>query len=94
MTDTAGALHVYEPLGGPDHIRLICLEPAFFSQEPLRSSFLSGNLIDFEDQYEAVLYTWGEPLLIYPLRHSEGSQVMVAANLDRALRRYRLPVTK
>ncbi|KAH3953214.1 hypothetical protein HBH64_085480 [Parastagonospora nodorum] len=94
MTNIAGALHVYEPLDGADHIRLMCLEPAFFSQEPLRFSFLSGNLIDFEDRYEAVSYTWGEPLLTYPLHHKDGTQVMVTANLDRALRRYRLPVTK
>ncbi|KAH4812526.1 hypothetical protein HBI26_135130 [Parastagonospora nodorum] len=93
MANNAGALHVYEPLGRPDHIRLICLEPAFFPQEPLRFSFLSGNLIDFENQYEAVSYTWGEPLLIYPLHHKDGTQVMVTANLDRALRRYRLPAT-
>lgn len=90
--DTASSLHSYIPLSGPNHIRLIRLEPSLHVEGPLRFSFITGDLLDFQDQYEAVSYTWGEPLLIYPLHDDDGKHVMVTANLDQALRRLRLPV--
>jgi hypothetical protein len=87
--------HNYEPLSGPNHIRLLCLEPALSAEEPLRFSFICGDLLDHQDRYEAISYTWGEPLLIHPLYHVEdGTYVVVTANLDRALRHFRRPVTQ
>jgi hypothetical protein len=87
--------HRYEPLSGPNHIRLLCLEPALSADEVLPFSFVCGDLQDHQDRYEAISYTWGEPLLVHPLYHGEdGTHIVVTANLDRALRYFRRPVTQ
>lgn len=86
-------LHAYQALGGPTGIRLISLEPALLTEEPLQISFITGNLSEFEAQYEAISYTWGGALLDHELHVNDGTCVQVTANLDRALRHLRFPVT-
>jgi hypothetical protein len=91
--DITSKLHVYEALPMRDHIRLIRLEPSLHVEEPFRFCFVTGGLMDLQDQYEAISYTWGKPDLTHPLYYDDGSMVMVTANLDKALRRLRFPVT-
>jgi len=90
---TKSTAHAYEPLQGPNHIRLISLLPALRPDEAIRFSFLTGDLLELETQYEAISYTWGEPLLTFPLYVDDGTHVKVTVNLDHALRRLRLPAT-
>jgi hypothetical protein len=86
--------HAYKPLRGPDHIRLISLRQALHPEEPLRFSFVTGNLLELDAQYKAISYTWGEPLLICPLYVDDGTHVKVTSNLDQALRRLNLEAPK
>jgi len=78
--------HVYQPLEGPAHIRLIALHPASSKDAPLEITFLASALDDLEGSYEAISYTWGESVLVFPLHVHDGTQVCVTRNLDRALR--------
>ena len=78
--------HSYAALEGPEHIRLIALHPALSKDEPLRVNFLSSTLKDLEGRYEAISYTWGQPILTFALYVDDGTQVFVTENLDRALR--------
>jgi hypothetical protein len=78
--------HVYQALEGPEHIRLILLYPALSKDAPLRIKFLSSILKDLEGRYEAISYTWGQPILDFPLYFDDGTRVYVTHNLDRALR--------
>jgi hypothetical protein len=87
------AAYTYTPLEG-GHIRLIDLGPALDSNAPIRFSFHKGQLSDLEARYEAISYTWGEPKLTYPLYFEDDTQVLVTENLDRALRRVRLPTSR
>lgn len=54
---------------------------------------MTGDLLKLKAQYEAISYTWGEPLVIYPLYVDDGKHVKATSNLDQALRRLRLPAT-
>jgi len=78
--------HSYAALEGPEHIRVIALHPALFKDAPLRINFFSSTLEDLEGRYEAVSYTWGQPILAFALHVDDGTQVFVTENLDRALR--------
>ena len=82
--------HAYEPLQGPDHIRLLILHPASSTNAPLHVTFQQGKLWELQNHYEAVSYTWGEPKLTFPVHvEDDSTHVMVTENLDRALRRLR-----
>jgi hypothetical protein len=77
--------YAYRALEGPEYIRLIVLQPALSKATPLRIDFVSSKLEDVEGDYDAVSYTWGEPVLTFPLYVGEdGMQVYVTENLDRA----------
>jgi hypothetical protein len=78
--------HSYAALKGPEHIRLIALHPALSKDAPLRINFLSSTLEDLEGRYEAISYTWGQPILTFALHVDDGTHVFVTENLDRALR--------
>jgi len=78
--------HSYAALEGPEHIRLIALQPALSKDAPLRINFFSSTLEDLEGRYEAISYTWGQPILTFALHVDDGTQVFVTENLDRALR--------
>jgi hypothetical protein len=79
--------YAYRALEGPEYIRLIVLHPALSKATPLRIDFVSSKLKDVEGDYDAVSYTWGEPVLTFPLYVGEdGMQVYITENLDRALR--------
>lgn len=82
--------HIYEPLEGPEHMRLMTLEPALDTNAPLRISFSQAHYSGFSGQYEAISYTWGEQKLTLPLHIVNGALVLVTENLDRALRQLRL----
>jgi hypothetical protein len=82
-------IHTYEPLLGPNYIRLISLEPALDSTQPLRFEFHIVDVKDSDEEYEAISYTWGLPLLTYPVYLTDGTHVKVTKNLDSALRRFR-----
>jgi hypothetical protein len=81
--------HVYEALQGPEHIRLIALHPALSKDAPLKINFFSSILNDVVGLYDAISYTWGQPILTFALHVDDGTQVYVTENLDRALRRLR-----
>jgi hypothetical protein len=79
--------YAYRALEGPEYIRLIVLHPALSKVTPLRIDFVSSKLEDVEGDYDAVSYTWGKPVLTFPLHVGlDGMQVHVTENLDRALR--------
>jgi len=79
--------YAYRALEGPEYIRLLVLHPALSKTTPLRIDFVSSKLEDVEGDYDAVSYTWGKPVLTFPLYVGEdGMQVYVTENLDRALR--------
>jgi hypothetical protein len=78
--------HVYKALEGFNYIRLIVLHPASSDDAPLKISFQSSTLEDFEGRYDAISYTWGEPILSFALHVDDGTQVCVTRNLDKALR--------
>ncbi|RYN85268.1 hypothetical protein AA0120_g8884 [Alternaria tenuissima] len=79
--------YAYRALEGQEYIRLLVLHPALSKTTPLRIDFVSSKLEDVEGDYDAVSYTWGKPVLTFPLYVGEdGMQVYVTENLDRALR--------
>lgn len=82
----------YGTLPDADTIRLMHLEPALDLDAPLRCSFTQKSVSDLVTEYEAVSYTWGEPILAYPL-HVEDAYILVTKNLDQALRKLRLPTS-
>lgn len=84
--------YTYEPLPEGDFIRLMHLQPALVVDAPLRFTFAIGHIDSLVAQYEAISYTWGEPRLDLPL-HIDDTCTMVTRNLDKALRRLRLPTT-
>ncbi|CAI6338856.1 unnamed protein product [Periconia digitata] len=85
----ASPLHVYSPLQGPAHIRILVLEPSLDPTLPLHFSFNQASIRECEGEYEALSYTWGAPKLTEPLYASDGSHILVTKNLDIALRRLR-----
>lgn len=90
MTTPSIPDHVYVPLSSPREIRIAVIEPAMDVDAPLRFSFHHDTLEELESQYEAISYVWGEPILSFPVYHvSDGTQIHVTHNLDRALRRLR-----
>ncbi|KAF2736284.1 HET-domain-containing protein [Polyplosphaeria fusca] len=89
LGDDGNSSHVYQPLLGSDHIRVLVLEPSDDTDSPLCGSFHEASLKDLSGKYEAISYTWGKPILSYPVHTGDGSQVFVTENLDNALRRFR-----
>lgn len=77
---------MYKALEGINYIRLIVLHPASSDNAPLRISFRSSTLEDIEGRYDAISYTWGQPILTFALHVDDGTQVCVTRNLDKALR--------
>ncbi|KAF2028389.1 hypothetical protein EK21DRAFT_69926, partial [Setomelanomma holmii] len=88
-------LHMYSPLlPGPESIRLMYLAPALDPIVPLRVSFQVVNIHDPATQYDAISYTWDEPIFEHVLLIDHGSSPLVTKNLNNALRRFRLPATE
>ncbi|KAH6848479.1 heterokaryon incompatibility protein-domain-containing protein, partial [Alternaria rosae] len=78
--------HSYAALEGPEHIRLLVLHPALSKDAPLRVDFVSSTLENLEGRYDAISYTWSQPILSFALLLDDGTQVCVTENLDGALR--------
>jgi hypothetical protein len=64
------------------------LQPALDADASLRF-FFEIHAPNMDEEYEAISYTWGEPIMAYPVYVTDGSHVMVTKNLDRALRNFR-----
>ncbi|KAB2108399.1 hypothetical protein AG0111_0g3455 [Alternaria gaisen] len=79
-------MYAYEALESPKHIRLIALHPALSKDAPLKISFFSSILDNVVGSYDAISYTWGQPILTFALHVNDGTQVCVTENLDRVLR--------
>lgn len=90
----AGALvgrlggHNFEPLPGPDIIRLLTLHPA--SKGPDLSCELTTTRLGDNPDYEALSYCWGNPLVTRSIQ-CDGRDFAVTANLFDALTRLRHP---
>lgn len=52
----------YAPLPGDDYIRILGLEPSMDNEAPLRSTLQIARLGHDDYPYDAMSYTWGEPL--------------------------------
>lgn len=79
-------LDLYEPLEGPDPIRLVFIEPGAFD-DPI-GCLLVHATIKFELPYLALSYVWGDPTSKVPIRLNE-QEFLVTKNLDMAIRRVR-----
>lgn len=83
----------YEPLKiEGEYIRLILLQPALQYDAQLHVTFLhSQELNDDALRYEAISYTWGEPVFNSALLIGDDRQLMITSNLSDALKRVRRP---
>ena len=89
-TESDSGGYEYTPLASPTHIRVIRLEPSLEPSAPLQFSFLEGDVEDLQHKYEAISYTWGEPVFPHKLHHKDtDTHLQVTENLDAALRRFR-----
>lgn len=74
--------HTYVTLSC-SHIRLLILKPALKKDVLLHFSFQLPAL----SICEAISFTWGEPNLVFPLNHADGTHVCFTESLDLALQR-------
>ena len=85
----------YKPLQTGKSIRLLQLDPAETEDAPLYARFIDTGESDNPTAYEAISYTWGEPIFNARLRIGDGTacpleELGITANLASALRRFRL----
>ncbi|KAI0884939.1 heterokaryon incompatibility protein-domain-containing protein [Annulohypoxylon maeteangense] len=80
----------YLPLAKNIHTRVLDLQPAINSGAPLHATLRHVDL-DSDLFFDAVSYTWGEPIFNEELIIDETSSVKITANLRDALVRFRLP---
>ncbi|PVH92514.1 HET-domain-containing protein, partial [Periconia macrospinosa] len=82
--------YTYIPLESSEHIRVLRLEPSLDRDSPLRFTFKTGTLEHLQDRYEALSYTWGDPVFSQRMYSVEDNTIIpVTCNLDLALRRFR-----
>jgi hypothetical protein len=85
---SANQPYFYHQLKGQSMIRLLELQPA----KDQYTDELAGRLIDTDlldgAAYEAISYTWGNPVFDHTLRLPDG-HLMITENLASALRRFR-----
>ncbi|KAF2117514.1 heterokaryon incompatibility protein-domain-containing protein, partial [Lophiotrema nucula] len=82
----------YARLKSSDSIRVLKIEPSLDRNTPLLFSFEIGHLADLRDRYEALSYTWGEPVFSHHIFSVEdGTSIPITGNLDMILRRFREP---
>jgi hypothetical protein len=79
----------YTPLKGARHIRVLVLEPARKTSDPVHCSFKEISLDDeatvtTTTPYEALSYTWGAPKGTRPI-FCHGSTILVTPNCEQAL---------
>ncbi|KAE9378667.1 HET-domain-containing protein, partial [Stipitochalara longipes BDJ] len=81
-------LDLYEPLEGPDSIRLFIIEPGAFD-DPI-GGILVHATIKFEFPYLALSYVWGDQTSKVPISVNM-QEFLVTKNLEMAIRRVRHP---
>ena len=87
MASTSDKPYTYDQLEGEDAIRVLILQPATSPTEEIRTTLAHYQLKDLPS-YKAISNTWGSPELKERL-HLDGGELMIAANLAPALRRFR-----
>lgn len=88
--DTQLSVHRYSPLGEPDSIRILVLEPALDSAAELRGHFVYTTLShcanDLFDGYIALSYVWGDPTTNCSIIIHDGETIRITTSLHIALR--------
>ncbi|KAI1210806.1 heterokaryon incompatibility protein-domain-containing protein [Annulohypoxylon truncatum] len=87
-----GALPQYEylPLPKSTYTRVLDLQPAIDTNAPLHASLRHVNL-DYDLLFDAVSYTWGEPIFNEEIIIDQASSIKITATLRDGLVRFRLP---
>ncbi|KAF2785869.1 HET-domain-containing protein [Melanomma pulvis-pyrius CBS 109.77] len=81
--------NLYEPLPGPEYIRILKLNPGI-SSEAITCTLEAVDLTYFRDKYEAISYVWGDPNTTTVIT-CNAVQVPVTVNLADALETFRHP---
>ncbi|KAI0901070.1 heterokaryon incompatibility protein-domain-containing protein [Annulohypoxylon nitens] len=80
----------YVPLPNHAHTRVLDLQPAIDPDTPLHASLRYVNL-DSDLLFDAVSYTWGEPIFNEEIIIDQISSIKITANLRDGLVSFRLP---
>ena len=81
--------YVYTPLRAEhDEIRVLILEPAWDDASPIHISFEVLNPSQ-RFSFEALSYTWGDPVLAHRTLVNHTHELYITKNLDQALRKLR-----
>jgi hypothetical protein len=78
-------------------VRILLLEPSLDASAPLRFAFETIWIVEFENTYEDVSYTWGEPIFPHAVVDKySGMTIAITHNLNALLHhfRYELHVRK
>ena len=91
-------LYAFLPAPGDDCIHVLKLEPSEVLNSPLRGSYTIDYLNNLQQRYDALSYTWGDPVFNHWLHidtrteTSVGRSVVpITQNLDQVLRYLRSP---
>lgn len=82
--------YVYESLPAGEYTRIIELQPSEQESSPLRCKLRAVNLKEEVEVYDALSYTWGEPVYSQTLIVDDTSVIKITANLSDALHKFRL----
>ena len=87
--ETGAVIHEYNylPLEDENAIRLLHLEPTNNPDSPIRATLQQPNLVP-QSSYEALSYTWGEPIFTHHVDTPDG-RLNITENLHAALRQLR-----
>ncbi|KAH8902990.1 HET-domain-containing protein [Coniochaeta sp. PMI_546] len=84
--------YTYQPLSAPDALRLVVLDPAEDSNDPLFGTLLHTTLADCDydlvEPYTSLSYVWGDPTQTGTI-YISGQVVTITATLASALRHLR-----
>ena len=79
----------YTPLKHDRDIRLLHLDPG--SDEDALSCSLRTVRLSKAPEYEAISYTWGDPIFSASIRYSRKGNLVITENLSAALYQFRCP---
>ncbi|KAG4436129.1 hypothetical protein IFR05_008408 [Cadophora sp. M221] len=92
----AAPMYTYNPLSRPESIRILVLQPSEDHTAPLLCDLVHDDrhqiLLDIEQKrgYEAVSYTWGDPIFSHEiLCGEENARLAITPNVDSLLRHLR-----
>ncbi|KAF2662177.1 HET-domain-containing protein [Lophiostoma macrostomum CBS 122681] len=88
ITNIPTRTYRYTPLSTKDHTRILELEPAEAEDAPLCCRLREVNVETENYMYEALSYTWGEPIFSHELM-VEDEMMKITSSLAGALRRFR-----